>query len=452
MNIVIFGAGVFYQNRKSLLDGHKIVAIIDNDKSKHGCYLDDVQIYSVSKIKLLTYDAIILMGKADALMREQLLSMGIDDRYIFSFTEWQKYLESIDLKYMGLFHEILKKRIVLVTHELTNTGAPIVLKEFARILKKRGYGPIIISPCDGPLKDSIEKDGVPVLIEEDLSRQNRELWGWLADINTIVVNTLIMKEFVKDLSGRRNKVIWWLHEGDDVYDDVEQLMGGFETVGKNVKVVSAGPVATNSYIKHFHNNCIQYLFYGLPDLVEQPKQSKFIFALIGAIQPRKAQDIFIDAVKILPSYIRSYCEFWIIGKELNIPYAKAVKESCSSMLEIKFLGEINSNKMDEVYRDIDVTVCPSRIDTMPVVVVEGFKHSIPCIISENVGQASLITDEREGLICKKEDYENLSMKMAWFYFHQEKRFQMGNAARKFYEQNFSMELFEKNIMELIGED
>ena len=88
---------------------------------------------------------------------------------------------------------------------------------------------------------------------------------------------------------------------------------------------------------------------------------------------------------------------------------------------------------------------------MPVVVAEGFKHAITCIISENVGQSSLIQNEKEGLICQKEDYEDLSMKMAWFFFHPEKHFQMGNAARRFYEQNFSMEQFEKNIIRLIEE-
>jgi len=451
MNIVIFGAGLFYQNRKRCLEKQKILAILDNDRNKQGSFLDGIEIQSVSAIKELEYDIIILMGKEDSLMREQLFSLGVDTRYVCSFNEWEEYIASVSEKYLGLFHDIAGKRIVLVTHELSNSGAPIVLGEFAKILKKRGYGPIMLSPCNGPLKESIENAGIPVLIEEDLSRENRELWGWLADIGTIIVNTLILKEFVMELGGRRNKVIWWLHEGEDIYDDVEHLTGGFKKVGKNVQVVSAGPVATNSYIRHFHDKHIQPLFYGLPDLKQSNKPNKLVFALIGAIQPRKAQDIFIDAVKILPPYIKSCSEFWIIGKELNQEYAQDVKKSSIAVPEIKFLGEIDSQEMDKVYENINVIVCPSRIDTMPVVVAEGFKHAIPCIISENVGQSSLIQNEKEGLICQKEDYEDLSMKMAWFFFHPEKHFQMGNAARRFYEQNFSMEQFEKNIIRLIEE-
>ena len=62
MEIVIFGTGRFYQNRKHLLKKHKIVAFLDNDWKKQNTQLDGVNIYRPDQAVSLNYTYIVLMG------------------------------------------------------------------------------------------------------------------------------------------------------------------------------------------------------------------------------------------------------------------------------------------------------------------------------------------------------------------------------------------------------
>ena len=56
-----------------------------------------------------------------------------------------------------------KRNVLLITHELTLTGAPIALHYAAKSLLENGDYPIIISPFDGSLRQTILDDGIPVM-------------------------------------------------------------------------------------------------------------------------------------------------------------------------------------------------------------------------------------------------------------------------------------------------
>lgn len=376
------------------------------------------------------YDfAVILSSDADSI-RESMVSGGIKPSKILNYNEWKRY----------------RRKIVLLSHELTNTGAPAVLFYFAKILKENGFFPTVVSLVEGNLRKDFEEIEIPVIVEENISSENQDFWSWLTGFHTIVLNTLIFSEQIEQLRGCHNNVVWWLHEGDDIYEDLS-VTRTFRKVDEAFHVVSAGAVATQSFRKFYHSDRISSLYYGIPDIEHRDK--KLVFALIGAIQPRKAQDLFINAVKCTPQPIIDNSEFWIVGRDLNEQFAQELKEQSRQIPQIVFKGEIPLADMQQIYEQIDVLVCPSRIDTMPVVVTEAFKNKIPCIVAERIGQAELMEDGREGIVCRQEDYQNLAEKITWMYENRNNLAEMGNNARELYEKYFSMDAFEKNILRLV---
>ena len=56
------------------------------------------------------------------------------------------------------------KNILLITHELSRTGAPIVVLDTAKVLVKNNYFVTVISLKDGPLMEEFINIGVPVII------------------------------------------------------------------------------------------------------------------------------------------------------------------------------------------------------------------------------------------------------------------------------------------------
>lgn len=61
------------------------------------------------------------------------------------------------------------ENVLLISHELSMTGAPIALHYLARQLKKDGIFTVILSPKDGPLKSEIINDGFTVIVDDSIT-------------------------------------------------------------------------------------------------------------------------------------------------------------------------------------------------------------------------------------------------------------------------------------------
>lgn len=75
--------------------------------------------------------------------------------------EWLKECKSRNLINDNYIDE---KSILVFSHQLSRTGAPIVLLDLVRIMKKEGYKVAVISFMDGSLKEEYKKEEIPVLV------------------------------------------------------------------------------------------------------------------------------------------------------------------------------------------------------------------------------------------------------------------------------------------------
>ena len=56
------------------------------------------------------------------------------------------------------------KKILVITHQLSRTGAPIVLLDMMRAYWRKGYQLEVIAMMDGELRKDIEEMGVPLKV------------------------------------------------------------------------------------------------------------------------------------------------------------------------------------------------------------------------------------------------------------------------------------------------
>ena len=89
---------------------------------------------------------------------------------------------------------------------------------------------------------------------------------------------------------------------------------------------------------------------------------------------------------------------------------------------------------------------------MPTVVAEAMMHSVPCIISDVIGTAAYINHGKNGLIFPSENAKELADKIEWSVYHKDEMLQMGIGARYIYEKVFSMDVFERKLLEIINRD
>ncbi len=449
--VVVFGTGLYYQNRKRDLEKENIIAFLDNSLEKQGTFLDSVPVYHPAEVVKMEFDLIILMLQFIDDVYQQLTDIGIEKEKILTYTQYQDLFENKCLMInsnMTFYNQ--EKSVLLVSHELSNTGAPIVLLYLAEVLRKNGYCPVIACKKDGELKENIISMGIPVVIASNMNKSNKFVWEWINSFDLVVLNTLCLGNLVEELRDSRQRIFWWLHEAENEYE-----MCGEESlpkdIGNNISVFAVGDRAVSAYKEYIGSERVSSLLYGLPDFrsgLPQKKHGKLVFAIIGTIMGRKGHDIFADAIQYLAEEDRKSAEFWIIGRVVESDIYNHVIAMAEEYEEIKILGSLSPQKMQTIYEEIDVVVSPSRMDPMPVVLTEGMMNSKVCIASEMTGTATLISNKESGLICKL-DALDLAEQMTWILNHREKLEEIGENARAIYEQKFSMSAFEKNILRIL---
>lgn len=470
MKIIVFGTGLFYQNRKQYFKNVEIPVFLDNDPKKHGTELQGVKIIAPENINTVEYDAVCLMGKrenSDA-MRLQLIGIGISEEKILDFAEFQNlekpqkmtvyYSEYIFLeeKMSNIIHRTSKK-ILLVAHELSRTGAPMVLFYAAEILKSMGYSVVLVSPQDGPLRDEMLAKGITVIIDEGILNGNANIMEWSEQFEFIFACSLKLYRLMRKLQETSRPLIWWLHEDELSYLAFgENCLNGIDS--ERVAFFGGGLRACEAFRRHKNNGKIKELLYGVPDMNSEKRQvinhgDKLVFALLGTVCSRKGQDILLDAVNLLGEEERSRMEFRMVGASdiYEQGFVSDFKERCSKIKEVKFSGEVKLSDLMKVYPEVDVMVCASREDPMPVVLTEGMMYYKPIIVSKITGTSSFIQNEVNGLVFETGNAAELADCLRWMLNYKNELPHMGQASRDVYEENFSLEAFKKHIKSIVSE-
>lgn len=449
MKIVVFGLGKVYQRKKDALKGHQIVGYIDNNSNLWGTEIDGIKVYRPDEIGLLNYDIICIMSIYEDAMKEQLIKLGVSEQAITNSDGISGRNLVLYNKFTNFFDG--KKKVLFFSHDMSYSGAPIVLYYFACIMKKYGFAPAVISRTEGTLQQDFVAAGIPVIINSDLSKSNVFLWKIIDNFDYYILNTIIFADLIKTIGEIGKKSIWWLHDSEIYYENRSAFFFP-KQVPENVLVYAVGERAKRTFQKYVKCSEVKNLLYGIPDMVipKKKEKGKLVFAIIGAICHRKAQDIFIQAIKRLDKTKRRKAEFWIIGIVSEKNYYERLKDQVDQINEIKYLGDLTREEMLNCYQKIDVVCCPSRDDPMPVVMAEAFMNEKVAIVSQDTGIAPLIKNTEDGFVVQTENIAQLADLMEDILDGKIDLEKIGKKARRIFERNFSLDVFEDEIKQIIG--
>ena len=390
------------------------------------------------------------------------------------FTESMKriYLKK-DLCYFHFYSnkhsalDQLGKNILLISHELTMTGAPIALHHVAKTLLRNGDYPVFASPCDGKLREEITQDGIPVLIDQSIAENN--LWiNYASNFDMVIVCTIVNINAIKCLERTTIPVLWWVHEAKLSYDNCALEKCLPYSVKKNIRIFCGGNYARKILVANRPAYDVEILLYPVPDYSDQQSnttcpifipEGKFLFSIIGNCMERKGQDIFAEAIKKMSDSDRDLCVFLIIGNPAyKITRSKKDKEVYEKILQLKseypdkviVANQISHIELMSVYKCSDCVVCSSRDDPMPIFMAEALMFSKICICSENAGTADLLEDGVNGFVYSGNDSTKLAQKMTYVLNHAGELDSVRKAGRHTYDEYFSMQIFTKNINSIIA--
>ncbi|MCI9446036.1 MAG: glycosyltransferase family 4 protein [Lachnospiraceae bacterium] len=455
MQFAIFGIGRVFYRYWPHLDREQVVCLIDNDTNKIGGAIDGVEIISPDELKRFRYDGVLILSVQYHQMKKQLMELGIPEDVIYHHGEIGNLLRrDISIYKSGQEYSLeqwldgnqKKRRIFLLSHEMTYTGAPIALLNMAKVMRDMGCAVVYAGMIGGALVHELTESGLEYIDGWGFvcPRQQKEA---LRKFGMAVICTYGLKMCVREYSDLQIPILWWLHEAENHYKNGAGLFG----LGKNVHIYCGGERARRIFESYHKGLAAQVLQYCVPREEEAASlglghpSEKIRIALVGMICKRKAQGVLLRAVSALPAEYQEQIEVLIVGSVLKMEqsYWDEQQLLLRRLKNIKVMGEMPQKELARIYQGMDVLVCPSKDDPMPIVVTQAMMYGKACIISENVGQAEFIRQGENGFVFQ--DEIQLTELLKWLVDNREKLSDMGGHAREIYEQNFSERAMEEKL-------
>ena len=144
---------------------------------------------------------------------------------------------------------------------------------------------------------------------------------------------------------------------------------------------------------------------------------------VGRVSREKDLDLLADAYRRLRKEGLPI-QLCVVG---HGPYSK---EFSDALPEALFTGYLKGEELAGAYASADIFVFPSTTDTFGNVIIEAQASGIPVIVSDSGGPKELVENNRNGLITKSHDVEDLTRAIRELVANPERRKQMGSLARE----------------------
>ena len=175
------------------------------------------------------------------------------------------------------------------------------------------------------------------------------------------------------------------------------------------------------------------------------------FLFLGSIEPRKGQDIFVEALALLPAALRNSAHFQIAGRILDPDFWPKVEAGARTLPNLSVKGALSHAEAIELMRDADVIVSASRDEAMPTVTILEAMSLGKALIATVVGGALEVLIEGENaLLVKPEAPDALAVAIRRLLENRALVEELGKRARQTYERNFTMERFGEEFRQLIA--
>ncbi len=470
MKVLLFGTGDYYNRYKKWFEKQKVLALLDNSPQKQHTVIDGLEVLPPAEGIRLDYDTIVILSFYVTQMKQQLISFGVDPNRIWHFYDLHWLLAGkttvrpiqfyLDAENIVEAKETKMPKILLMSHDLTLGGPALALFHAAIVLQKNGYMVVYASMWDGPLKKNLIEHDISVMVDENLQISTMQDTEWVSSFSLLICNTL---NFYVFLSERNTKipVIWWLHDAAFFYEGVNKAV--IQKISLyNLKAASVGPVPAEAVRRFLPDLPCDELLYGVTDtatgdimadnfVFDSGRENAFNvvrFITIGFLEARKGQDLLLQAIRRLPKRVRRRCRFYIVGHEKTL-FGEQMHAESADVNEIIFTGSVERRKIHELLGESDVLICPSRQDPMPTVAAEAMMHSVPCMVSDVTGTAAYIHDGEDGFVFPSENVQELAAKIVWCIEHVGELKHIGVQSRRIYENYFSMDVFERSLLEIV---
>ena len=381
----------------------------------------------------------------------------------------------------GVFSALRGKEVVLISHNLTMTGAPLLMLELACALRDGGAIVRIFSAADdAKYGNAAERHHLPVLPFE-----TSVLWASRAEL--VIANTCVIGPWISHYlalhPSRSSRLIWWIHENavnsyachlpgtenvQTVVFDSHSARSAWEQPGIGAR--------DRRFVLHPGNRDDIRAAAGSPRLPwpiapeedtvtrEMARQrlgvsdEDFLLCCIGTVHARKGQRLLLDTVgRLLARHPDLKVRVLVVGYQDTAQRRKALRSLSSSAKKAVLGGKLLLLQNPDIrafYLASDAFVMNSQGagETFGRVTIEAMAFGLPVLGTSAGGTTEIITDGETGLLHPVGDAgsETLAANIRRLVQDQALAKRLGAAGRRRAEEHFSAQRFLREMDGIIG--
>ena len=336
--------------------------------------------------------------------------------------------------------------VLLTSHELSMSGAPLLLFALARHLTAHGYRVTIASSEHGPLEQAIRAAGIELVVLPGLYVDGPQAYRLACAADLVLANTITAMRVVHAARAAGTACLWWVHEsayGQSVADTMPIAASAFAAADGLVFPTRA---CAALYTAHLGGAPPVPIYYGIappPQVAAPPiaRAGRLAVVAIASIEPRKGQDVLLKALAALSPATRERIDLYLVGKVVDWPFYQWLSAEATALGNIFFSGEIGHSAALGYLQAADIFVLPSRDEVLPISLLEALACAKPIIVSAVGGVPETIVDGRDALCFASEDYTALAAQLERLADDPALREGLGQAARTCYERQFTLARF-----------
>lgn len=300
-------------------------------------------------------------------------------------------------------------KVLLVSHELSVTGAPNSLLRQAGYFRSAGFDVEVWTFADGPLRARYAAAGFrPETVPDNRQAILARYAAAPVRYDLVICNTIRTYRAVDVFRRQGLKVAWFVREtlllDEDMWlnPDFAGLFAGFGNL-YTVSEYAADVVRRyNPRVRVIHNS-VADAFRGFAEPGPSVR-----FGFIGSIIPAKGIDVLLEAFRRVRTRFPSVT-LTIAGGSARDDFERLRAQTAGDG-SIRWLGEVQTDGKQAFFDSVDVLCVPSLDEPSGLTVLEGAMQGKPVITTDRTG-ANYLVDSSSGRIVRAGDWHSLAEAM-----------------------------------------
>jgi len=349
-----------------------------------------------------------------------------------------------------------KGDVLILSHDLTTSGAPKVAFDLAVLLKRLGYFVTVASPVDGPYRSRLADEGITVLVDDLILTGHESSMVIARSFDFVIANTIVCWRSVAILA-HNTPVFLYSHETELVHHFADAYPEFIDALRSASEIWCGSENAARALSRHNINSVI--VEYGVDDIADADEQAEIIefrsgstvnVAVFGSVEVRKGQDLAVLGMQHVDQATRGAAKLRLYGRTLDLSFRHAVEKLATEMPEIEFGGELDYDQYRLTLAATDVVLVCSRDDTLPLVSLDALALGKALICSATTGTSRYLEDKRSAFILKHNSPEEIGQALTLLITNAQSRKNFGREARAIFEKYFTYGAFELRITERLA--